>query len=280
MVRWIGTDDGVSWMDERWLPLCYVTIKPKVDQSVTFSFALKRGMSSESGFARFEMPKVLVVDDDQVLAKMVGDWLKAENFTVELAHNGSDARALINDFHYDVVILDWELPDVHGINILEEYRKKGGTGMVIMLTGRDQIEDKQSGFNTGADDYLTKPFHIKELIARLRALMRRPHSVYQDELKVGEITLNPHTRRVLIGEEEVNLLPKEFAVLEHLMRHPGQVFDADALLNRVWKSETAVTSETVRTCIKRLRQKLGGDGKKSQIETLYGAGYRLTAGEQ
>lgn len=226
------------------------------------------------------MSKVLVVEDDHVLAKMVADWLKAENFTVEVVGTGEDARALITDFHYDIIVLDWELPDMTGLSILDEYRKKGGTGRVLMLTGRDQVEDKAAGFDTGADDYLTKPFHIKELVARLRALLRRPHDVYQAELKVGNLCMNPDTRKVFVGETEVNLLPKEFAVLEHLMRHPGQVFDAGTLLNRVWKAEKAVTEETVRTCIKRLRQKLDGDSKNSHIETLYGAGYRIKTDQQ
>jgi DNA-binding response OmpR family regulator len=221
------------------------------------------------------MSKVLVVDDDQVLAKLVADWLKAEKFTVEVVHNGADAKALIQDFHYDAIILDWEMPDVTGLEILEQYRRGGGTALVLMLTGRDQIEDKESGLMKGADDYLTKPFHIKELIARLHAMLRRPRTVYQEELQVGNLRMNPHTRYFSIDDKEIELLPKEFALLECFMRHPGQVFAADALLNRVWKSEKAVNNETVRTCIKRLRQKVDRDGEESRIETLYGAGYRL-----
>ena len=226
------------------------------------------------------MSKVLVVDDDQALAKLIADWLKSESFTVEVAHNGNDARALMNGYHYDVIVLDWTLPDVTGLSILEEYRKKGGTALVLILTGKDQIGDKVLGFNTGADDYLTKPFDIKELIVRIRALMRRPHSVYQEELEFEKLRLNPHARRVYFDDKEVHLLPKEFSLLEHFMRHPGQVFDAETLLNRVWDSEAAVSTETVRTCIKRLRQRLDKVSDKSYIETLYGAGYRLSVEEK
>jgi len=221
------------------------------------------------------MPKVLVVDDDVYLTKMVADWLKSENFAVEVVNNGTDAKALIRDFHYDLILLDWNLPDATGVSLLNEYRNNGGVGMVLMLTGRDQIEDKKQGFASGADDYLTKPFDISELVARLHALMRRPRTVYQQELQVGEIRLNTHTRAVFVGDNEVNLMAKEFAMLEHFMRHPGQVFDCAMLLHRLWKSEQAVGEETVRTCIKRLRQKLDANSDKSHIETLYGSGYRL-----
>ncbi len=221
------------------------------------------------------MPKVLIVDDDVYLAKMVADSLKAENFTVEITHNGTDAKSLIHDFHYDLILLDWSLPDVPGVTILNEYRKNGGVGMVLMLTGRDQMQDKLEGLSTGADDYLTKPFHMPELVERLRALMRRPRTVYQQELEIGDLRLNPQTRAVFVGGIEVSLMAKEFALLEHFMRHPGQVFDCAALLDRLWKSEKGVSEESVRTCIKRLRQKLAASSDKEHIETLYGAGYRL-----
>jgi len=249
---------------------------------VTFFLVSAQTGYDFQGAFETQMSKVLVVDDDALLAKLVADWLKAENFTVEVCNNGKDAVALISDFHYDAIILDWELHDMQGIDILDRYRKSGGTGLVMMLTGRDQIEDKESGLMTGADDYLTKPFHIKELIARLHALLRRPRNTYQEELKVGAVRLNPQTRKVFVNEKEVELLAKEFAVLEHFMRHPGQVFDAESLLNRVWKSEKAVNNETVRTTIKRLRQRLDkdNDSEKSLIETLYGAGYRLRIDEQ
>lgn len=223
------------------------------------------------------MPKVLVVDDDVYLARMVADCLKSEHFTVEVVDNGTDAKSLMRDFHYDLILLDWNLPDVPGVTLLNDYRQNGGVGMVLMLTGRDQIDDKQQGFASGADDYLTKPFHVKELVARLQALMRRPRTVYQQDLQVGEIRLNPSTRAVFVGDNEVSLLAREFALLEHFMRHPGQVFDCAALLDRLWKSEQAVSEETVRTCVKRLRQKLDANCDQSHIETLYGAGYRLKA---
>ncbi|MBS1992333.1 MAG: response regulator transcription factor [Cyanobacteria bacterium SZAS LIN-2] len=221
--------------------------------------------------------KVLVIEDDVALAKMVSDWLSLEHHNTELVHDGADAAARLRVYDYDLIVLDWELPGVMGVDILKEFRSRGGLTPVLMLTGRGTIDDKEKGFDCGADDYLTKPFHAKELTARLRALLRRPEAYLGETLKVGDISLDRANFRVLRGDEEIRLLPKEFALLEFLMRNQNRVFAPEALLNRVWVTESEATVDALTTCIKRLRKKIDVEGKPSVIRTVHGVGYKLEA---
>ncbi|HEY9785179.1 MAG TPA: response regulator transcription factor [Candidatus Obscuribacterales bacterium] len=222
------------------------------------------------------MAKILVVDDDKLLTDMISDCLSAEHHVVECSLNGDDARERMQNYHYDVIILDWGLPGISGLELCKKFRFDGGTTPILMLTGRDTISEKESGLDSGADDYLTKPFHMKELSARIRALLRRIHPAKSNVLVAKNIALDPAIHRVTRDGAEVQLHPKEFALLEHFMRNPNQVFSAQSLLDRVWTSESNVGPETVRTCIKRLRQKIDVDGQASLIENVYGVGYKLT----
>jgi DNA-binding response OmpR family regulator len=169
------------------------------------------------------------------------------------------------------------LPELSGIELCRQYRSRGGTAPVLMLTGKGTISDKESGFDAGADDYLTKPFHMKELSMRLRALLRRATAFTGDVLRVKDIELEPSNHRATRNGADLNLLPKEFALLEFLMRHPNQVFSAEALLSRVWASETDTTVDAVSTCIKRLRKKIDSEDQPSLIRTVHGVGYKLQA---
>lgn len=225
------------------------------------------------------MPKILVVEDDLDLRSIVEDWLRHEHHLVETATKGDEAMELIGIYPYDVIILDWNLPVMSGIQILKKFRQDGGKTPVLMLTGQDLAENIETGLDSGADDYLTKPFHMKELSARIRALLRRPQTVTENVLRAGDLTLNPRTFAVTKGGADIRLLPKEFALLEFLMRHPNQVFSAEALLDRVWHSENDAAPETVRTCIKRLRRKIDGESENSLIQTLHGVGYKLNVPE-
>jgi DNA-binding response OmpR family regulator len=222
------------------------------------------------------MAKILLVEDDRDLAGMVIDWLKFEHHLVEAVHDGEDAVNMLKSYQFDVIILDWQLPKLEGVDVLRNYRTGGGQTPVLMLTGKGAIAEKEVGLDAGADDYLTKPFHMKELSARLRALLRRPGNVTGNVLSARDICLEPATFRVTKGGADIQLLPKEFALLEFLMRHPNQVFSADALLDRVWKSESNVSPETVRTCLKRLRRKIDTEEQDSLIQTLHGVGYKLS----
>ncbi len=133
------------------------------------------------------MAKILVVDDNKLLADLVSDSLGAEHYTTECAYNGEDARLLLKSYHYDVIVLDWGLPGVSGVELCKEYRFGGGTTPILMLTGKDTIDDKEAGLDSGADDYLTKPFHLKELSARVRALLRRSASISGNVLEVRDL---------------------------------------------------------------------------------------------
>jgi DNA-binding response OmpR family regulator len=145
-----------------------------------------------------------------------------------------------------------------------------------MLTGKNAISEKEAGLDSGADDYLTKPFNMKELSARLRALLRRPAGVVENVLKVRDIEMDPARYLVTKAGTEIQLLPKEFSLLEFFMRHPNQVFSSDALIQRVWHSDSDATGDAIRTCLKRLRKKLGdNDEKEPIIQTVHGVGYRM-----
>jgi DNA-binding response OmpR family regulator len=223
------------------------------------------------------MAKILVVEDDAVLAEQVRTWLESERHLAEIATDGTSAMEQLQVFSFDIIILDWDLPGISGIDVCRRFRASGGSTPIIMLTGHDNIQDKEIGLDSGADDYLTKPFHVKELSARIRALMRRPAGVTGAILKIRDIELDPQSHRVVKDGQPLELLPKEFTLLEFLMRHPNQIFSPEALLDRLWHSDSETTIETVYTYIKRLRAKLDTDKKNSLIKTVYGVGYRLEA---
>lgn len=217
------------------------------------------------------MTKILIVDDDKGLADLVEQTFTHENYAVEIAYDGREAREKFNIPDLDLIILDWQLPDSSGIGLLQEYRRANGRLPVIMLTGKDAVEDKEVGLDSGADDYLTKPFSAKELSARVRALLRRPADVLSNDLHVGEFLLDRKLQKVRFRSQSVKLLPKEFQLLEFMMRHPDQVFSAEELLNRVWSSESESTLEATKSTIKRLRRKIDPEGEV--IRTVHGVGF-------
>ncbi|MBX9941173.1 MAG: response regulator transcription factor [Candidatus Obscuribacterales bacterium] len=225
------------------------------------------------------MPKILLVEDDLDLADMLESWLSGEKYTVEVANDGAIGLELLRMSGFDVVVLDWDLPSMAGIDVLKEYRKGGGLAPIIMLTGKSEIADKESGLGTGADDYLTKPFAVRELSARIRALLRRPQGLQTTVFKSGNLELDASKHRVTVAGAEVHLLPRDFALLEFFMRHQDQVFSAEALISRVWSTDSDATPEGLRTAIKRIRKKIDvhEDETKSAIETIPRVGYRFRA---
>ncbi|HEY9869618.1 MAG TPA: response regulator transcription factor [Candidatus Obscuribacterales bacterium] len=221
------------------------------------------------------MAKILIVEDDKQLCGLLVDWLTGEGHTPDVVYKGTDGAERLRFYKYDLVILDWALPDLAGPDLCRQYRSRGGQTPILMLTGKREVEDKEIGLDAGADDYLTKPFHMKELSARLRALLRRAPAVSATVLTAGDLTLDPKSRKVLLNGQEVSLQPREFALLEFLMRHPNQPFSSEALLDRVWSSESDASPDTVRIHIMRLRNKIDVPGKESMIRTLHRVGYML-----
>jgi DNA-binding response OmpR family regulator len=219
------------------------------------------------------MAKILLVEDDPDLANLIGNILHVERHTIETVSNGQEALGRLKMFRYELVVLDWMLPGMNGMEICTEFRSKGGNTPILMLTSKSTPEEKETALDGGADDYLTKPFHPKELTARIRALLRRPQTVNAKILQIGDIVLDAKTMKVYKNDEEIHLLPKEFSLLELFLRYPNQVFSGDALLDRVWASESAASVDTVRTYIKTLRKKIDSKGSPSLIRTVHGVGY-------
>jgi DNA-binding response OmpR family regulator len=220
--------------------------------------------------------KILIVEDDLELGKVVNQALAFENHTTELVSEGIEALQRMQVYEYDMVILDWNLPGMEGLEICKRYRASGGQALVLMLTGKGSISDKETGLDAGADDYLTKPFNTRELTARVRALLRRSGDKLSDNLlKIKNITLDPLTYSVKRDGEDIKLVPKEFALLEFLMRHPNRVYSPEALLNHVWTAEQDTSPDIIRTHIKNLRKKLDARESPSLIETVHGVGYKI-----
>jgi DNA-binding response OmpR family regulator len=224
------------------------------------------------------MAKILVVEDEQDLSGLVRNWLSRENHLVEQAENGLDALTQMELNRFDVIILDLMLPGLNGMEVCRRYRQRSGQTPILMLTAKDSVEDKEAGLDAGADDYLTKPFHLKELAARVRALLRRGMSRPDNTLHLRDIEIDVCDCRVTKNGQVIHLLPKEFRLLEFLVRHPNRVFSAEELLASVWESDTSALLDTVRGHITRLRKKLDTPNQPSIIATVYGMGYKVEAG--
>lgn len=222
-----------------------------------------------------QLPKLLLVEDDREIASMVTEWLTSQRFEIDTAYEGALGLELLALNVYDVIIMDWELPDTTGIEIIKTFRSNKGVTPIIMLTAKGAVANKETGLDSGADDYLAKPFSLAELTARIRALLRRAPSYQPSVLQVADLTLDPVKYRVMKGQKEIHLNPRDFALLEFLMRHPDEIFSTAALLQRVWQSSSDVASDTLRTSIKRLRQQIDSDSEESLIENIPKVGYRL-----
>ncbi len=223
------------------------------------------------------MAKILLVEDDMVVAESIKLWLKNQQQVVEHVSDGNAALELITFSSYEAIILDWELPGLSGVEVCRRVRASHNRVPILMLTGKDSVEHKVTGLDVGVDDYLAKPFSLKELSARLRAIVRRSGGVASNILQVNDITLDSESHRVTRGGEEIELMPREFAVLEFLLRNKNQVFSGEALLQKLWHTDSDSSKEAVRACIKRLRQRIdmGDDESLSIIETVPKIGYRI-----
>lgn len=217
--------------------------------------------------------RLLIVEDKQVMADSIARSLRREGMAVDVAYDGAEALHLANVNRYEVVVLDRDIPKVHGDDVCRYLA--GSSARVLMLTAADSVDDRVDGLTLGADDYLVKPFALAELIARIRALGRRPPVAHPPVLTFSDVTLDPNRREALRGGEPLELTNKEFGVLEALLRAGGRVLSAEQLLEEVWDAHADPFTNTVRVTIANLRRKLGDP---PVIETVVGAGYRLVEG--
>jgi two-component system, OmpR family, response regulator len=219
--------------------------------------------------------RVLVVEDDVKMAALVRRGLLEEGLAVDVARVGDDALWMAGATDYDAIVLDVMLPGLDGFELCRRLREAGRWSPVLMLTARDSVEDRVAGLDAGADDYLVKPFSFAELLARLRSLARRPALERPAVLEVGDLRLDPATRRVWRGEAEIHLSAKEFALLETFMRRPGQVLSRYQLLEHCWDYSYENRSNVVDVYVRYLREKVDRPFGRASLETVRGAGYRL-----
>ncbi|MGZ4108738.1 MAG: response regulator transcription factor [Actinomycetota bacterium] len=219
--------------------------------------------------------RVLVVEDHPEMAGMLDARLREDGFAVDVVGSGEDAVAMALEVDYDVIVLDVLLPGIDGFEACRRMRAEGRWAPVLLLTARDVVRDRVAGLDAGADDYLTKPFSFAELSARLRALVRRGPGARPVVLAVGDLTLDPATREVRRGDAEIHLTPKEFALLEFFMRHPGEVLSRTRLIEHVWDFAFESDSNLVDVFVRLLRDKIDRPFGARSIVTVRGAGYRL-----
>ena len=219
--------------------------------------------------------RTLIVEDDVRMAAAIRRGLQAEGIVADVAQRGEDALWMAGATEFDAVVLDVMLPGIDGFETCRRLREDGIWAPIIMLTARDTIEDRVHGLDQGADDYLTKPFSLAELLARLRALVRRGPTKRPTVLEVGDLRLNPATQQVWRGDEEITLSPKEFALMEAFMRRPGEVLSKFDLLERAWDYDYDNRSNVVEVYLRYLREKVDRPFLVKSLETVRGAGYRL-----
>jgi two-component system OmpR family response regulator len=219
--------------------------------------------------------RILVVEDEVKMASLIRRGLRKEGMAADVAIRGEDALWMAEASEYDAIVLDVMLPGIDGFEVCRRLRSAGVWSPILMLTARDSIADRVAGLDTGADDYLTKPFSYAELLARLRALVRRGPTERPARLEIGDLRLDPASRQVWRGEAEISLSAKEFAILETFMRRPGEVLSRYQLLEHAWDYDYENRSNVVDSYVRFLRRKIDRPFGTHSIETVRGAGYRL-----
>jgi len=219
--------------------------------------------------------RVLVVEDEKRMASYICQALLEEGFAVDGVHDGAAALDMATSCDYDVIVLDLMLPNVDGLTLCSRLRTSGDATSVLILSARDLVEDRVAGLNAGADDYLVKPFAMQELVARVRALLRRRQGTGAPVLRVGNLELNPSTRTVKRNGQTISLTAKEYALLEYLMRRPSVVLTRTMIAEHVWDFTFDLSSNVVDVYIKHLRDKINEPGKASFIQTVRGVGYTV-----
>jgi two-component system OmpR family response regulator len=221
------------------------------------------------------MAKVLIVQDEQTRATDVADCLDKQQFLVECINDCTSALSRMTAFHYDVVVMDWAVQRISAAELCQEYRKAGGNSPILLLSDITDVEVKEAGLEAGADDFLTKPYHPKELVARIKALRRRSTTSFQASLHAGDLRLDPDARTLTKAGAPVHLEPREFNLLEFLMRNQNKTYSAETLIRNVWESDSQTTTDTLRAYIRSIRKKIDTVGQDSIISTVHGVGYKI-----
>ena len=220
--------------------------------------------------------KILIVEDEHLIANAIKKGLEQEHYIVDVAYDGLEGFDLASSGDYDLILLDLMLPNMNGLEICRQLRNEQNHVPILILTAKSQLEDKINGLNCGADDYLTKPFAFEELLARIRALTRRPQNSTNEILTVGDLSLNLSNYEVIRQGKNIILSSKEYSLLECLVRHHNQILSKDQLIQHVWSYESDILPNTVEVYIRNLRQKIDKGYKIKLIKTLRGFGYKIS----
>ncbi|MGO4606236.1 response regulator transcription factor [Variovorax sp. 2RAF20] len=219
--------------------------------------------------------RILLIEDDRKAARLLARGLQEEGFVVDVVHTAEEGDEEAFVVAYDLIVLDWMLPGKDGLTLCRDLRQRGCKTPVLMLTARDALSDRVAGLNTGADDYLTKPFAFDELLARVRALLRRSELVRPMVLSLVDLSLDPMSQRVLRGGSVLELTHKEFAILQILLRHAGEVVSRSRLAEQVWKDDLIAIDNLIDVHISNLRRKVDAPPAAPLIQTVRGRGFRL-----
>lgn len=225
---------------------------------------------------------MLVVEDEHRIANSIKKGLEQERYAADVAYTGPDGLDMAMGEEYDLIILDLMLPGMDGLTICKNLRQQQIHTPILILTAKGQVQDKVEGLDSGADDYLTKPFSFEELLARTRALIRRPKNMQNLQLKVADLEMDPKAFEVKRGERIINLSSKEFSLLEYLMRHANQTVTKDQITNHVWDYDADILPNTIEVYIKNLRRKIDepDPSKPALIQTVRGFGYKICSGQR
>lgn len=221
------------------------------------------------------MAKVLIIDDDRELCDALEDVLLLDHHVVDLCHSGADATQIMDFCHYDLLLVDWELGDVQGPNLVRHFRKNGGLSPILMITARGDIQSKVECLEHGADDYLVKPFDMRELRARVKSLLRRPLEIQEESIEYLGIKIDPARGTATASDKELRLQPLELRLLEFFVRNHSRWFSAEELIARVWSANSTATPDSVRVSIKRLRTALAESGLNEHLQSARNRGYML-----
>ena len=219
--------------------------------------------------------RILIVEDEKDLADALAKGLNRQGYAIDVAYDGEEALRLAEVNSYDLIILDLNLPKVDGVEVCRRIRASGSPTGILMLTGRSSPDDRVKGLDQGADDYLIKPFHFPELLARVRAILRREAETRKVILRTGNLVLDPNALKAYVRDSEVALTAKEFGILEYLMRNVGRVVSQEELLEHVWNDDANLFTQTIKVHINNLRKKLSASGGEGLISTIKEKGYMI-----